>query len=372
MANSSTLSAPLEAVRRVVGRKEQRPTETASWPEVVWAHFLRQQEVLDTGNFSGEAEAQYQRKLAAFEAENGRVVNAYWCTSEASAVALTSRRGGRVARACRLQPETRFHAATDWVARDSPEIANLLHTCETLAMRAGEVLRGPTERISMQWILAVAGYLLGFVDQPERWKDVDATQNIVRRQRNELGRIEKYYHRAGEKVGRLVYFTGMLIGLGAVAAAGIAAGAVLTWTTELDPDERTMQMLALTYSMGAVGALMSVMTRMASTREGTFNVDFEVGRGPLRSLGAVRPFIGAISAVVIFLAVKGDVFSPVPNQEETSIYLFAVLGFVAGFSERWANVIFGRAERILHGADDDEPQKDAKPSPITTQRSPSA
>jgi hypothetical protein len=371
MADASTLPAPLEAVRRLAARREQPAPEDASFPELVWAHFLRQREVFETGKLNGEAEAEYRRRLAAFEARHGRLINAYWCTSEASAVALTSRRGGRIARACRRQPETRFHAATDWVVRDSPEVANILHTCETLAMRAGEVLRGPTERIAMQWILAVAGHLLGFLDAKDRSRSRSETARLVRRKRNELEQIEGYYHRAGEKVGRLVYFTGMLLGLGAVAVVGLAAGGLLWWWTGLDPDDATMHNLAASYSMGAVGALMSVMTRMASSKEGTFNVDFEVGRGPLRSLGSVRPFIGAISALVVFFALQGDIVEPLPKHEGSAVYLFAVLGFVAGFSERWANVIFGRAERMLTGAEGaKKAPDDAQPTPTTsTQRS---
>ena len=370
MADASTLPAPLETVRRLATRRERPEPETTSFPELVWAHYLCQREVHETGNLRGDADAEYRRRLAAFEAAHGRLVNAYWCTTEASAVALTSRRGGRVARACRRQPETRFHAATDWVARGSPEVANTLHTCETLAMRAGEVLRGPTERIAMQWILAVAGHLLGFVDEKDRTRSRSETARIVRRKRNELERIEAYYHRAGEKVGRLVYFTGMLLGLVALGAAGLAAGGLLWWWTGLDPDDATMQNLAISYSMGAVGALMSVMTRMASSKEGTFNVDFEVGRGPLRSLGSVRPFIGAISAVVVFFALEGDIVQPLQKQDGSTIYLFAVLGFVAGFSERWANVIFGRAERILTGAAEaTTTPENGKPKATTTQRS---
>lgn len=369
MAQASTLPAPLEAVRRLAVRRAEPEPEDASFPELVWAHHLRQREVLDTGNLQGEAEAEYRERLKAFEATHGRLINAYWCTSEASAVALTSRRGGRIARACRRQPETRFHAATDWVARESPEVANVLHTCETLAMRTGEVLRGPTERIAMQWILAVAGHLLGFVDDKERTRSRSETERIIRRKRNELERIEHYYHRAGEKVGRLVYFVGMLYGLAAVALAGLVAVGLLAWLTSLDPGDATMKHLVVSYSMGAVGALMSVMTRMASSKEGTFNVDFEVGRGPLRSLGSVRPFIGAISALIVFLAIEGEIVKPLPMEEGSEIYLFAVLGFVAGFSERWANVIFGRAEKILSGADDaKQAPADGKPA-TTTQRS---
>jgi hypothetical protein len=366
VANSSTLSAPLEAVRkRAAG---EHPVEGGcSFPELVWAHYQRQLEV-QKGIKHGEAETEYRMRLEAFEASQGRVVNAYWCTSEASAVALTSHRGGVIARACRRQPETRFHAATDWVARDSPEIANVLHTCETLAMRAGEVLRGPTERIAMQWILATAGHLLGFIDEKERSRNRSETARIVRRKRNELQQIEQYYHRAGEKVGRLVYFTGMLFGLIALAVAGLAAGGLLWWWSDLDPGEPVTNKLVVSYCMGAIGALMSVMTRMASSREGTFNIDFEVGRGPLRSLGAVRPFIGAISAVFIFLAIEGGIFRPT-GEAETSIYLYAVFGFLAGFSERWANVIFGKAERILTGASEEGEAKPAEPPPATNQRS---
>jgi hypothetical protein len=282
---------------------------------------------------------------------------------------LTSKPGGRLARLFRRPPETRFHAATDWVARDSPEIANTLHTCETLAMRAGEMLRGPAERVAMQWTLAVAGHLLGFVDDQGRSQSRAEATRLIRRKRNELASIEAYYHRAGEKVGRLVYFAGMLYGVALVTAAGLAAGGLLWWWTGLDPNDETTHRLVISYSMGAVGALMSVMTRMGSSKEGAFSLDFEVGRGPLRSLGILRPFIGAISALVVFFALEGDIVQPLP-AEEPSLYLFAIAGFFAGFSERWASVIFGRAERMLSGSDEPSPPPEhSKETGVTTERS---
>lgn len=357
MSQPSSRPAPLEAIRRLPHRRPAAPPNACSFAELVWAHFLRQREMRETGNLHGAAEDDYRERLAAFERAEGRLLNAYWCTSEASAVALTSKRVGRLSRLLRRQPETRFHAATDWVARNSPEVANTLHTCETLAMRAGEMLRGPAERVAMQWILAVAGHLLGFVDEQERSQSRGETTRLVRRKRNELARIEAYYHRAGEKVGRIVYFVGMLYGLALVAAAGLAAGGLLWWWTGLHPNDGTAHHLAISYSMGAVGALTSVMTRMGSTKEGTFTLDFEVGRGPVRSLGIVRPFLGAVSALVVFFALEGDIVQPLPS-EEPSIYLFGIAGFVAGFSERWASVIFGRAERVLTGSDDPSPPEE--------------
>jgi hypothetical protein len=347
---ASTLTAPLEAVRKRFGRARVA-TGDCSFPELVWAHHLRQRQLQETGRMHGEAEDEFRRRLAAFQDAEGRMVNAYWCTTEASAVALTEKRSLR-------GREMRFHAATDWVARDSPEIANVLHACETLAVRVREVLGGASERIALQWILATAGHLLGFVDQGDQPARRDMTR-IVSRKRNELARIEGYYHRAGEKVGRIVYFTGMVIGVLFVASAGFGVLELLWWQTSLNQGDQVTRNLAAAYTMGALGAVMSVMTRMASSKEGTFNVDFEVGRSSLRSLGALRPCIGALSALVVFFAMEGNLVQILP-EEQDSIFVVAVAAFIAGFSERWANVIFGRAERVLVG--DKEPEKTDKPS----------
>jgi hypothetical protein len=207
----------------------------------------------------------------------------------------------------------------------------------------------------MQWILATAGHMLGFADEKEGKRTRTETARLVRRKRNELVKIEAYYHRAGEKVGRLVYFTGMLLGVALVAATAVAAGGLMWWWGGFDPMEKTTQNLVVSYSMGAVGAVMSVMTRMSSSKVGVFTVDFEVGRGPLRSLGAFRPFIGATSALVIYFAMKSELFQVLPAQKE-SLYLFAVVAFIAGFSERWVNVIFGRAQRVLGTVEEPKPK----------------
>jgi hypothetical protein len=348
VANASTLTAPIEAVRKRFGRVRAEPGD-CSFPELVWAHHLRQRE-LDEGRIHGEAEQEYRRRLQAFQEAEGRLVNAYWCTTEASAVAVTEKRTikGR---------EMRFHAATDWVARDSPEIANVLHVCETLAVRVREVLGGASERIALQWILATAGHLLGFVDH-EHGRARRETTRIVSRKRNELARIEDYYHRAGEKGGRIIYFTGMVIGVLFVGAVGFGIIEALWWKTSLNQGDQVTRNLAASYTFGALGAVMSVMTRMASSKEGTFNLDFEVGRSTLRSLGALRPCIGALSALIVFFALEGDLVQVLP-QQKNSVYVIAVASFVAGFSERWANVIFGRAVRVLN--EDGEGDKKKKP-----------
>ena len=364
---TKTRKRQVEATPGDAHRNGEPPPSAISFPELVWAHFLRQRELHDTGNLHGPAELEYRRRLAAFEEAEGELLAAYWCTTEASAVALTEKECRGFSRLRRVPSDIRFHAASDWVARDSPEIANTLHTCETLAVRVREVLGGTTERIAMQWILAIAGHLLGFVDREERARDRKAEQRLVSRKRSELAKVEAYYHRAGEKHGRIVYFWGMMAGMATVAVIGVLVALVLWSLTGLDPNDDTTQYLLASYTMGAVGALVSVVTRMASTGKNALNVDFEVGRRQLHRLGSFRPVIGAVSAVVVFFAMKADLFQVLPDQQE-SFYLYAVVAFVAGFSERWANVIFGRAERLLGGDEEAAPAQQPTPKPVPEER----
>ena len=362
MANGST-AQPLQAVRRLTSRRHHPPPPTpVSFPELVWAHFLRQQELHEKGDLEGEAEAEYRKRLELFEQAEGRVVNAYWCTTQASGVAITEQRCGLLRR-----KELRYHSATDWIARDAHEVANTLHMCDTLAVRVTAVLSGTPERIAMQWILATAGHALGFIDR-DRLLDVKRTNRLVNRKRRELEQIETYYHDAGEKQGRLKYFFGMMIGVVAVGVIGGLVGGILHWTGGLDSTATTNENLIVSYSMGAVGALVSVMTRMASTKD-RFTVDFELGRGQLLGLGSFRPFIGAVSALIIYCAVQGDVIQVLPDGQQ-SIYLFAVLAFVAGFSERWAKVALGTAGRMLGGEDDAPPASAPAPKPPIKEGSP--
>jgi hypothetical protein len=79
VANASTLTAPIEAVRKRLGRVRAEPGD-CSFPELVWAHHNRQRELAE-GRMHGEAEEEYRRRLWAFQEAEGRLVNAYWYTT---------------------------------------------------------------------------------------------------------------------------------------------------------------------------------------------------------------------------------------------------------------------------------------------------
>jgi hypothetical protein len=72
------------------------------------------------------------------------------------------------------------------------------------------------------------------------------------------------------------------------------------------------------------------------------------GRKPVRRLGFLRPFIGATFALALYVAVKSNLLQ-LGNIAQPGIYFFATVSFLAGFSERRAQVLLGNVAGGLGG-----------------------
>ena len=132
---------------------------------------------------------------------------------------------------------------------------------------------------------------------------------------------------------------------------------VLLWAADLGDDLET---ILLCYGSGAVGALVSAMSRMSSAERGRFNIDFELGRPLMRRLGVFRPFVGgAIGVALYFLLASGLLDIVVEPDKKPYYYGFAA--FLSGFSERFATVILGSAERKLAPGAGQETAPEQKP-----------
>jgi hypothetical protein len=109
------------------------------------------------------------------------------------------------------------------------------------------------------------------------------------------------------------------------------------------------------FAAGGVGAVVSVLMRMS--RGDKFQIDHELGSRGVFRLGAFRPLIGAVSGVAVYFLVNTRLLSIDPDARTLSYY--AILGFLAGFSERWTQVILSGAMRTVSGEEepDDDDQK---------------
>jgi hypothetical protein len=345
------------------------PTEETGSPlfaGLVWAHYRyeRERRKPNPGPELATLEETYSDKLREFQGQVGELDHVYWSTRGASAVAMTledePRRAakwlGNLGPAI-VEHDQRIslHRLSDWVTAEAPRVADLLHECDLLAIRAGEVLRGTPERIAMRWILGVQEHLLGFVERnmptnrtKELTKEARETleareKQLVKEQRAQLVAIERYYHRAASRAGRLVYITGMLMGLVPVFLLVILLG-LLLWVTGLW--DRDAELLVLCAGAGAIGALVSAISRMGNPERGKFNVDFELGRPLIRRLGLYRPFLGAIFGVALYFILASGI-AQVDVSGDQQLYYYGFAAFLAGFSERFATVMFGTAERRL-------------------------
>lgn len=310
-----------------------------SFAELVWAHFERQKEVY-ADVLNGPWEQEYRRRLKLFKAEHGRIIEAYWCRYEASGVAVTEKRlPRRPTKFFRRDEILRLHTATDWRAGTAPMVAYWLHRWETAGIKAAEVLRETSERIALSWVFATSSRLLGFVDRAADASAIGESEldEVIQEQQAELDLVNEYYLRAGENSARIVYFRGMAWGailLAAIVGGGFLGAWALGW---VDPHEERTYTLFVTIAMGAVGAILSVMSRMA--RQDGFNLEFEVGRKSVRYLGGLRPWIGALFALALYLALKSSLLEIFQTSTPHGVYYFATIGFIAGFSERRAKVL---------------------------------
>ncbi len=187
-----------------------------SFPELVRAHYAWEK----AGCSEGPEAERYRSVLQKFQDKEGDLLHVYWATKRPSAVALTRKeRTGIAKRFSDHDDRIRLHRVTDWLARES-RIADLLHHCDTLAIKVSEVLRGSSERIATQWIYTVQSHLLGFIERTGGRADPKTIKEVWEAQKDELIEIERYYARAATKAARIVYFWGMVVG----AAVSVADG----------------------------------------------------------------------------------------------------------------------------------------------------
>ncbi len=297
-----------------------------SFSELVHAHHRWQLALRGTSADLDAADRAYRAALDNFESQYGRIVNAYWCSSVESAVALTAK--PRRFLNWLVGEKLVFHRVTDWATKGSPDIATELHRCDELAVRAEQVLTGVRRRICLQLVLTSASHLLSLVDEAAAHEDSKLSRQAAIEEKKLLADTSSYYGEAANGQAQIVYFLGMaLTTLTVVTAAG------LLWGTT---GHRSIYGPVIA---GVIGANISVVQRINS---GQFALEYDVGWPYLIFLGALRPLLGAVFGGAVALAVRSGIlripFTSAGQVSRTTaeFYALVVIAFVAGFSERWA------------------------------------
>jgi hypothetical protein len=328
-----------DSVRRIVTQREvpkgsDPRTGGPSFADLIAAHNDRNTE---------DGKRRYDALVAQFCREHGLIDDVYWAADGVSGVAVTLRKrpfrrvGYRTAR---------LHRVSDHATRNAPEIAGAIGDWELLAGR-GQMLRGPNSHLCMQWIFAGIAYLISSVvaaDQGELSKD--DTKKILTSQRRPMRDVNAYYLINATRGAYVDYFAGMMLGVAFNAALAIGVLLLIRWPLhwlwEIEISDTSQAYAFGCIVAGAIGSIFSVLLRMSG---GRFRTDFEAGRSRLWLIGSFRPFIGAVSGLALYFAVKGDFVSLHRNDE--SFVALAFLAFLAGFSERFARDTFAAAEAAV-------------------------
>lgn len=161
---------------------------------------------------------------------------------------------------------------------------------------------------------------------------------------------EALHHETHAKATR-TYVGSMTIGLLFIIAA-VSVVAHFMHSSKVDAVS-----LAFAISAGAIGAGISVLTRLVS---GSLRVDPAASPGALTISGLSRVIVGGIFGAVVFIFASAGLVSlpkgttgTSPESGAPTTYLWIAFGFLAGFSERWVQDLLGSVETPKGGQSQD-------------------
>jgi hypothetical protein len=216
----------------------------------------------------------------------------------------------------------------------------LINRIDEVTERAREWLSEPSAQLPhLERAYALATQVLAAV-QRERWRrhatglrPTDTpTETFMRELQGVEAQItsaEQLFALSATQNAQSTYVNGMLLGSGALAIFCAAGGGLLYLFEE-------PAVLGIAFIGGAIGAVISVMQRLT---KGNLELDFREPGRRVRFFGAVRPWIGAVFGLVIYALLESELLGfevSAPNGVGPELAYFGVIGFFAGFNERFA------------------------------------
>jgi hypothetical protein len=150
-----------------------------------------------------------------------------------------------------------------------------------------------------------------------------------------------------QRQARFEYLEG--VGLGAlitIPALAVAGWAAVHYGANQLSEPGAPGSLTAAIIGGAAGAVISVTQRMTTQTKTPLVIDFTAPKQQKIALGALRPIVGAVFGAVVYFAIIGGLLAVearTGNDAAIAVAFFAVAGFAAGFSERFATDVLQRA-----------------------------
>lgn len=150
-----------------------------------------------------------------------------------------------------------------------------------------------------------------------------------------------------QRQARFEYLEG--VGLGAlitIPALAVAGWAAVHYGANQLNEPGAPGSLTAAIIGGAAGAVISVTQRMTTQTKTPLLIDFTAPKQQKIALGALRSIVGAVFGAVVYFAVIGGLLAVearTGKDASITVAFFAVAGFAAGFSERFATDVLQRA-----------------------------
>ena len=103
-------------------------------------------------------------------------------------------------------------------------------------------------------------------------------------------------------------------------------------------------LMLLVAGCGAIGSIVSIMARV-----GEFYSIKSDDIMVYMFMGFFKPFIGSAIALFVFATIKAGIIPIAVGEGPKEALIFMAIGFLAGFSERFASDFTGKAEKVLAG-----------------------
>jgi len=95
---------------------------------------------------------------------------------------------------------------------------------------------------------------------------------------------------------------------------------------------------------------------------GSLSLNYSAGKSFIQVLGIFRPFIGALFGIICYTILSGKFFPiSLPTDPSVLLYFYSGVGWIAGFSERWAqDMLIDSSKKILPFGKNENPKIQAK------------